>query len=294
MFGMNSRSRRLRAFGIACLMLVQAVFPSMSTAQVGQGGSGAAPVVGVINSMSGPVFVRSASGAEIPLKPGDGFSSRSIVSTGVGGEVILLFADGLHVTLVENSLLNIDDYRFNPGDSRANRAVFTLVSGMMRLVTGAMHLANRNALEVKGADAVVTVISTDVTSFVVQADGGTEAELDVAVVVGQVSIRGTKGRADGIVPDQFVRWRSGAVSALYQPLASAPASLQALVRSLSPVAGAPLDIDSAAELAKLLASLPSTAAGQAVAEQAAPTATAELILPVLTPGGGQGCVGSPC
>lgn len=295
MFGMSHRFRRLRMFGIACLMLVQAVFPCVSAAQVGQGGNGAGPVAGIINSMSGPVFMRSASGVVTPLKPGDSISRGSNVSTGAGGEVILLFVDGLHISLSENSSLNIVDYRFDVADSRLNRANFTIDSGAMRLVTGAMHLANPQALMIRGGEVVISVVSKDVTSFVVEVDAGIEPEVNVAVVIGQVLIRSLDGRDYSIAQDQFWRWRPRAVAVLPQPLVAAPARLQALARSPGAGEGAPLDVNAAAELAKLLANLPASAAGQLDAgEPTQRIAIAEVIFPAVTPGGGGGCFGSPC
>lgn len=300
MFSMNHYRRSLRAFGIVCLMLVQAAFPCMVSAQVTQGsgssvptppGVGVAGIVGIVNSLSGPAFVRLATGAEIPARPGDVIGSRSIVRTGPGGEIILLFADGLHVSLTENSRLNVEEYRFNPGDSSVNRAIFTLVSGSMRLVTGAMHAANPQALSVRGDQAVINVINRDVASFVVQI--GREEEVDVAVVIGQVSVRSPEGRTDNIAQDQFARWRRGAAAVLLQPLAAAPAILQALARSPAPVQDAAMDAKVAAELAKFLASLPASAAGEGTADEPR-VALAEFILPVATPGSSGGCVGSPC
>jgi len=303
MFSMNQNRHSLRTFGIICLMLVQAVFPSMVSAQVTQGsggnvtsGSGVGVggivgIVGIVNSLSGPAFVRLASGAEVPVKPGDVIGSGSIVRTGLAGEIILLFADGLHVSLTENSQLNVEEYRFNPGNSSMNRAIFTLISGSMRLVTGAMHVANPQAMSVRGDNALITVVSRDVTSFVVQI--GREEEVDVAVVVGQVSIRSPDGRTDSIAQDQFARWRRGAASVLLQPLAAAPASLQALARSPALAQDATMDDKVAAELAKFLGSLPAPAAGEVTTAEPR-VSLAEFILPVVTPGSGGGCVGSPC
>ena len=301
MYSMNQHHRPLRALGIICLMLLQALLPCMATAQVGQGGQGGGSgnastraAVGIVNSLSGPVFLRSTSGPMVPAKPGDVISNRMIVSTGASGEVVLLFADGLHVTLSENTRFDIDEYRFDSGNSKANRAVFILSAGAIRLVTGAMHTINRDALTVRGGEAVISVISEEVTAFVVHVDSGLEAEVDVAVIIGQVSIRTPEDRSYSIAQDQFARWRRGAASMLHQPLAAAPAGLQALARSPASAEGALVDID-AAELAKLLASLPATAAGRAnAAEPSEPSAIAELILPGLTPGGGRSCVGSPC
>jgi len=225
------------------------------------------------------------------VKPGDVIGSRSIVSTGAGGEIILLFADGLHVSLAENSRLSVDEYRFNPADSGTNRAIFTLTSGSMRLVTGAMHAANPQALMVRGGEVTIIAISRDVTSFVVHM--ARAEEVDVAVVVGQVLVRGPEGRTGNVAQNQFARWRRDAASMLLQPLAAAPAILQALARSPAPAQDAAMDAKVAAELAKFLGSLPAPAAGEPTASEPR-VALAEFILPWVTPGASGGCVGSPC
>lgn len=292
MFRMTQRRRPLRAVGIICLMLLQALFPCMSTAQVGQGAGGSVPpgvIVGVVNSLSGPVFMRLESGAEVPLRQGDRVSSRAVIRTGASAELILLFADGQHVSLSENSELRIDEYRFNSADSGGNRASFTLLSGTIRLVTGAMHAGNREALSVRAGEAVIGLSTGDITSFVARLGSGAPEAVDVVVVIGEVSFRTPVGTIASIGQDQFSRWQPGVVPTQPLPLAAAPAILQAIARAPVLPEGAPLDVNAAAELAKLLASLPATAAGQSQ-----PIAVAEVIFPPVTPGGTQGCVGSPC
>jgi hypothetical protein len=293
MLSLDCCCRPLRALGIIGLMLLQFLLPCLATAQAGKPVDGSATnMVGVVNSLTGAVFVRSASGQEVAAKPGDAISRRTIVRTGVSGEVILLFADGLHVTLSENTTFYVDEYRFDADNSKANRAVFTLTAGAIRLVTGAMHAVNRDALIVRGGEAQVSVISKEVTAFVVHVETRPEVEVDVAVILGQVSIRTYGGSSHHLAQHQFMRWRRGAAS-LAQPLAAAPAGLQAFARSPAPAEGAPLDLDAAAELAKLLINLPASAAGEPAAAEPR-VALAEFILPVVTPGGGGGCVGSPC
>ena len=289
----RNRCRPLSALVCIGLSLLQALIPCIATAQVSRAAS-PAPIAGYVNSLTGTVYIRARSVPESPAMPGDLAGSGSILRTGTDGEVILLFSDGLHVTLSADSAVLVEEYRYEPGNPKASRAFFRLMAGTMRVVTGAMHTQNRDALMISGGTAQIGVVTAEVTSFVV--DGGAQAEDGglVAVITGEVWIRTPLGPRTRVEKDQFARWQSGGAAAP-QPLAAAPAAIQAAAASgLAIQEGEPLDIKAAAELAMLLATLPAPAAGSPQTPAFATFATAEAVLPGVTPGGGGGCIGSPC
>jgi len=292
-------SSRLRSFIAAGLILVQALLPclvwSQAAAQTANIATLKTVAAGIVNSLSGDVFVRKPSGEELKAKPGDLIGEGSVIITRDGGEAILLFVDGQHIVLSENSRLRVDDYRFDPQNPNLDKASFGLLEGTMRIVTGAMHLANRNSLAVSAGDVRIGVLSNEVSSFVVETHTQEEQQTSfVATIAGEVSIASLAGPSITVPTDQFVRLEANGVITTPQPLAAAPAWLQAAgaSRTTALAEGDALDLKQAAALAKLLGELPPTAAGQEALLK-----VAEAVLPTVTsgPGGGGGCSGtSPC
>ncbi len=257
----------------------------------------AATTSGVVSSMSGPVFIRRGKDPEVLAKPGDVFGPGTTIRTAEAASAVLLFADGQTISLSGNSTLRIDDYFFDPRDIKSSHATLGLMRGMMRLVTGAIHTAQREALVISAGNASIGILSKDVTAFVVEVDPKSLGVGAAAVVVGEISIQTPSGNVEQLDADQFVRWTNGAPPSASMPLAAAPASFQSLVaaaRANAAPAQGPIDVlEAAVRIA--LADLPASGAGQAPDLQAqAPQSSASLVLPSATPGGGRGCVGSPC
>lgn len=304
----TSRRSTVGKFGIACLVVLQAAIPNVIWGQPTQGGglnagarSGAAPSMasGFLNSATGPVFMRRGNGLEVEAKVGDVFGPDTIFRTSDEAEAVLLFADGQSITLGKSSVLRIGDYRFDNRDAKSSRATLALASGIMRLVTGAIHTDNRDGLHVSAGNASIGILSRDVTAFVLEVDSKSAGIGAAAVIVGEISLQTVSGTVDSVDADQFTRWQTGFPPDSPLPLDAAPAIFQAMVAaSRATVLGSnsPLDIQSAAVQAALDA-LSATGAGGArgqILQAQAPESAATLIVPTVTPGGGRGCVGSPC
>ena len=307
MMNIETKRRTLRKFGIAWLVVLQASVLGSIWAQTGQGrGStgiaGSVPATttasGFVSSARGAVFIRRGSGPELPAKVGDIFGPGTTFRTGAEGSAVLLFADGQNVTLSSESVLRIDDYRFDARDIKASKATLGLMSGIMRLVTGAIHTDNPGGLLISAGNASIGILSKDVTAFVVEVNPKSLGIGASAVLVGEISIQTPTGPVVTIASDQFTRWQPGVPPMPPMPLAAAPAIFQAVVaasRATVLPSNAPLDIQSAAVQAALEA-LPATSAGSAepTLQAQAPESAVALIVPTVTPGGGRGCVGSPC
>lgn len=286
----------LRKLTIACLMFIQALLPCLSLAQTGRG-SQAAPA-GLVNSVSGRVYARSATGIEVLLKAGDVFGPGTTFRTGPDSSVVLLFADGQIVALSQDSEMRLDTYRFDPRDAKSGGTALGLTSGIMRLVTGAIHAGNQDALFISAGRATIDILSKDTTAFVVEADPKAPGVGVLAVIAGEVALQAPVGPVTIVEADQFTRWQPGAAPSAPLPLAAAPAVFQAAVAaSLATIVGsnAPVDIQSAAVQAAL-ASLPATGAGPAQSQAQAQSVESAIavVTPAATSGGGRGCVGSPC
>ena len=189
-------------------MVIQASVPCLAIAQTASSAPTAA--AGLVNSVSGNAYARSASGKEIPLKAGDVFGPGTTFRTGPDSNVVLLFADGQNVALSKDSELHIDAYRFDARDAKSNGATLGLTSGMMRFVTGAIHAQNQDALFISAGKVSIDILSKDVTAFVVEADPKAVGVGELAVIVGEVAIQTPVGPLTIIGADQFTRWRTGA------------------------------------------------------------------------------------
>lgn len=246
-------AKRFEPLAACCVLILAAVQLATLSLAVAQPGTGPA---GFVKSFTPPVFIRSGTGPLLPAKVGDGLRPGTTISTGAQGAVVLLFADGQNVTLSKESTLRIDDYRYEAANAKAGRASIALVSGGMRVVTGAIHTENPAALRISAGTGVVSVLSKDVTAFVIEAKPGDDLRPGwAAVTVGEIAIRTPSGLIARIVADQFARWRDGTAPTLPQPLAAAPAVYQALVAASRANVGetnTPIDVRSASVQAALL------------------------------------------
>jgi hypothetical protein len=84
----------------------------------------------VVESLSGAVQVGDA-----PVRVGHKVAVPTSISTGAGAQAFLRFEDGMQIVLGENSLLRVVDFRFT-SSGVTNRAVFDLLRGSARVVTG--------------------------------------------------------------------------------------------------------------------------------------------------------------
>ena len=295
--------------GVACLMALHALIPGSLWGQANQGsnpGSGAitpgsttATASGFVNGIAGTLYMRRGDGAEVEAKVGDVFGPGTTFRTGTEANAVLLFADGQNITLGRGSELKIGDYRFDTRDIKSSRATFALSTGIMRMVTGAIHADNSSGLVVSAGNASIGILSKDTTAFVVEVDPKSSGIGAAAVTIGEISVQTSAGRVERLESDQFTRWQTGLPPSLPVPIGAAPAAFQSVVAaSRANVLGsnAPIDIQSAAVRAAL-GGLPPTGAGgnqgqilQAQATDSAPV----IVAPATTSGGGRGCVGSPC
>jgi hypothetical protein len=295
------KSRRYEFRWVALLVLLQAIVPSLVLAQSGQRPAARpenAPA-GLVNSVSGNVYARTPSGNEVLLKAGDVFLPGTTFRSGSDGNLVLLFADGQNISLGKDTSLSVDEYRFDAGNAKAGAASVKLLSGTMNVVTGAIHTSNPKALHISIGEVSIGILSKDVTAFIVAADPKSAALGFAAATVGEISVQTRSGTSRPIFADQFVRWQPGSPPSLPAPLAAAPAVFQAQVaasRARMLPSNGPIDVESVA-IQVALATLPATGAGEPQVQNQQAQAVDSAVytaVPAVTPGGGRGCVGSPC
>ena len=234
----------------------------------------------------GTVSMLTPSGGTIIAKVGDTYEPGISFNTGSDGRVVITFTDGQNVALGPDSTFRINGYRFDAKNIKTSASSVTLLRGTMRYVTGAIHLNNRGAASISAGQSKVEVLNAGKADFTVTVDAAATAAGAATVSVGEIAMDTPSGRINGISAGQFSRWQPGAVPTPPAPLAAAPAVFQAAVAALQGTRS-PTQISGSPECQALEAALEAMT-------RAARTLVTPFINPMLTPGGGGGCLGSPC
>ncbi|MGH8707092.1 MAG: FecR family protein, partial [Burkholderiales bacterium] len=87
--------------------------------------------------------------------------SGSTVNTGIGAQAVLRFDDDQQVVLNENTTFRIADFRYRAAEPRGDRAVFDLLRGALRFITGVVGSRNPNAVQLRVPQATIGIRGTD-------------------------------------------------------------------------------------------------------------------------------------
>lgn len=191
--------------------------------------------IGFVDAVSNTVSVRTPAGRTVSARVGETFPPGTTFNTGTDGSVVLKFADGQVVVLGPASVLNIDQYHFDPRELKASSSALDLASGSMRYVSGIIHAENRDGVSISAGASLVDILSSGDADFtVVIKTRGSEQEVGVAAVAsGEISVHTPYGPISRIKPGEAVPWQPGQTPPLPEPLARAPADAQAAMAALS-------------------------------------------------------------
>jgi hypothetical protein len=130
---------------------------------------------GLVVASRGTVLATSSNGESRELKQGDEIFVEDEIMTAPKSFAVLQFLDGAKVTVKPDSEIVIEDYVYN--GNADDKATLSLVSGGLRVITGAMAKNNPENYKVKTPVALMGVRGTE---FAVQlcgediCDGGVE------------------------------------------------------------------------------------------------------------------------
>jgi hypothetical protein len=110
----------------------------------------------VIKDMKGDVRVGNN-----PALPQQQVKSGATVNTGPGAQAILLFDDQQQIVLNENTTFRITDYRYRQAAPKDDRAVFDLLRGALRFITGVVGGRNPNLVALRIPQATIGIRGTD-------------------------------------------------------------------------------------------------------------------------------------
>jgi hypothetical protein len=114
----------------------------------------------VVSSMRGDVKAGPSAQVLVEARQNQRLYGGTTVTTGVNSEATLQFEDGQRVTLGQNTEFRIVDYRYD-GQARNDRAIFDMLRGALRVVTGAIARRNRVAWSLRTPTVTIGVRGTD-------------------------------------------------------------------------------------------------------------------------------------
>lgn len=132
---------------------------------VGGGGAYAAQVVGTVINLSGPLLAKRADGTVkvLALKSEVEQGDLLISENGTYGRI--KFVDNSEITLKPNSQMKIENFSFDDAKPEQDSAIFSLIKGGLRSVTG---LLGKRSKERFGMNTPTATIGIRGTTFVAQ------------------------------------------------------------------------------------------------------------------------------
>ena len=111
---------------------------------------------GALASMKGDV--RVGNNAALPQQR---IISGSTITTGVGAQAIVKLDDDQQVVLNENTTFRIADFRYRAAEPGGDRAVFDLLRGALRFISGVVGARNPNVVQLRVPQATIGIRGTD-------------------------------------------------------------------------------------------------------------------------------------
>jgi len=236
-----------------------------------------------VHAMTGSATA-TAGGTTRALKIGDLIESGTTVSTGDRSSAVLKFEDGQVMALAERSSFRVVEYRYNKQRVAQSSAVFSLLQGGLRFISGVIGSTNHNNFRMTAGTATIGIRGSD---GVAQYDSVTQAVL-VAVLAGALSLNTAQGE-QRIGVGNFSTATAGQLPTVAQLTTQAAPAVQLAVNALAvqivpntaPVvvaasAKAAAAVANAVTLANQAKAQPGNVALQAAAEAAAKVAQDSL------------------
>src|SRR5699024_7525117 len=138
---------------LGAIVLLGAFSPSMA----------ATKVAGTTVFVNGHVVAMAPATASRELVKGDEIFNQDRIETAANGRAQLRFSDGGLVSLLPNTMFSVEEY-FYEDDAESDSAVFGLLKGGLRTVTGAVGKTNHEEYELKTPVATLGIRGTEYTA----------------------------------------------------------------------------------------------------------------------------------
>ena len=195
---------------------------------------------GALVNMKGDVRVGNN-----PALPQQKIVSGATITTGIGAQAIIKFDDQQQVVLNENTTFRIADFRYRAAEPRGDRAVFDLLRGALRFISGVVGARNPTVVQlrvpqatigIRGTDFMVALVNPAFVNVVSGAISTTNA--GGVVVFGQGSIGSIASASSLAVPIQASALPAAASSAFGNLAAAQVAAAVTPAAASSAAAGA--------------------------------------------------------
>jgi len=187
-----------------------------------------------VHGMTGTATATTGS-TQRALKIGDLIDSGSVVSTGDKSSAVIKFEDGQVMALAERTSFRIVDYRYDKQRVSQSSAVFSLLQGGLRFITGVIGSTNRNSFRMTAGTATIGIRGTE---GMVMYDTATQAVV-AAVLAGAVDVLTAQG-TQNVVVGLFTSVTPGQAPATPQAIALATPAVQQVMNNLR-VQGMPIN-----------------------------------------------------
>jgi hypothetical protein len=118
------------------------------------------PPIGRVILSVGDVIAIDASGAERQLKRRSEIFSGDTLTTETGARCQIRFSDKSLVALSQNSTFKVDEYSFNQSNVTQEKAIYSLLKGGMRTISGAIGKENRDDYQLNTPVATIGIRGT--------------------------------------------------------------------------------------------------------------------------------------
>ena len=115
----------------------------------------------VIQSMSGDVRVGGSKEILIAARPDQRLAAGTTIVTAAGAQAVLKLDDGGQMVLGQNTEFRIVDSQYVAGSPGTDRAIFDLVRGALRVVSGAIGARSRHAWALRVPQVTIGLRGTD-------------------------------------------------------------------------------------------------------------------------------------
>ncbi len=131
----------------------------------------AAEIAGQVGYMSGSLMAKGVDGAVKVLAPKSQVMEGDVLATSKNGYAQVVLNDGTQLTMRPESNLKIEAYRFRKEAPQADNAVFRLLKGGVRSLTGLISKrGNPDAYKLHAAAATIGIRGTDFSARLCEAD----------------------------------------------------------------------------------------------------------------------------
>lgn len=184
---------------------------------------------GYVQEVQGDVFGQVGAGRSARVSKGQTLPNNATVTTGAKSYAVLKFEDGTAVLLKENTAFQVQTYSYSAKAPETSSAIFNLVRGGMRMVTGLLATRNRDALKVGSPLATIGIRGTEfvaelVNPYYIQVINGTITVTNSAGAVvfsaGQAAVVANPSTLASVIPLNQVP--AGVLQMPNYPLTSVP------------------------------------------------------------------------